>query len=198
MCDLRKNLGPTVEDFMAVYPSTNPSMSANRNEGTLWLSASCGASTNASTCCALRIRFNVRALATNISASGNASGTALKQLFWEESMPSYGSVAAAFVSCSLIPPKNASNKQKRKSVRRGSLGWRPSSVKGRVPLLAGNEHDGPRLQISDEGVSSEWVYSGMTEVLPQRSQLDFNVYVVNVAITLSTACFHPPQLFAVL
>jgi hypothetical protein len=36
-------LGPSVEGFAAVRPSTDPSLSASRDEGTLWVSISCGA-----------------------------------------------------------------------------------------------------------------------------------------------------------
>ena len=34
--------GPTVEDFVEVKPSTNPSLSSTRDDGTVWVSISCG------------------------------------------------------------------------------------------------------------------------------------------------------------
>jgi hypothetical protein len=60
-------LGPSVEGFAAVRPSTDPSLSASRDEGTLWVSVSCGACVHACvracvrTCVCACVRTCVRA-----------------------------------------------------------------------------------------------------------------------------------------
>eukprot|EP00750_Incisomonas_marina_P022345 INCI4964.11.p1 GENE.INCI4964.11~~INCI4964.11.p1 ORF type:complete len:2408 (+),score=294.54 INCI4964.11:1047-7226(+) len=160
-------LGPTIEDFVPVQSMTNPSKSATRDDGTLWVSVSCG----------------------------NLTRAALKQLFWEESMPTFGNVASAHLACTLIPPRaeefaapqgdkeiNSQSNVPGKASSRASQ-KRKSLQEPLVASTGGTSAPSNRFSIGRDstrnrsGVSSDWEFAGMTEVLPQRHRLDFRVCI---------------------